>query len=148
MQYRPDIVLTDRAGMAVATVEVKALHDASTHNATRYMRNLLVHGITPHARYVMLITPGAGYLWNTPQAALKESPPAFTFPMERIIRHYLPAADGSTTIRGFLLESVAAQWLSDLADGIVVDADVTERLRDAGFVDAVGEGQVSVRASA
>lgn len=143
MQYRPDIVLTDASGAAIAIVEVKALGAAGTQTATRYLRNLLAHGVVPHARYALLITPESGYLWRTPDEVVRESAPRLTFPMGSITQHYLPPGSSAALVPDLVLQSIAAQWLSDLADGIIVDRAVTDSLRDAGFLDAVRHAQVN-----
>ena len=146
MQYRPDIVISDRFGAPIAIVEVKALNGASVQTATRYMRNLLAHGVAPLARYVLLITADTGYLWQTPEEVLHESAPSLTFPMRRIVQHYLPSGDGSTPVRDLVLEATVKAWLSDLVDGIVVDDEVTSILRESGFLDAVRGGLVNAQA--
>jgi hypothetical protein len=146
MQYRPDIVISDPSGAAAAIVEVKALRDADLRDATRYLRNLLAHGVVPHARFALLITPEMGYLWSTPAAVLEEALPALTFPMDQIVQHYLPEIDEPTPVRGLVLESIVRQWLLDLADGITIDDSVTRSLRAAGFLDAVQDGQVTTHA--
>jgi hypothetical protein len=148
MQYRPDIVISDRFGAAIAIVEVKALNGAGVQTATRYLRNLLVHGLAPHTGYVLLVTPDRGYLWRRPEDVLHESPPALTFPMDRITRHYLPPDNGTTPVRDLVLEAIVQQWLSDLADGIVVDDEVTASLREVGFLSAVRDGLVDAYARA
>jgi len=146
MQYRPDIVISDRSGAATAIIEVKALSSADVQTATRYLRNLLAHGLVPHARYILLITADTGYLWSTPEAVLSESPPALTFPMDRIMQHYLPSDGGPTPVRGLVLESIVHQWLLDLTDGITVDDRVTSGLRESGFLNAVRDGLVHAQA--
>jgi hypothetical protein len=146
MQFQPDIAISDRTGSPIAIIEVKALKDASVRNATRYLRNLLSHGIAPRVRYVMLITPTAGYVWTSPNAVLEEATPALSFSIERIIRHYLPSEEPDS-VRDLVLEAIARQWLWDLTDGIEVDPDVTDRLRGAGLLSAVRDGEVSAPAS-
>ncbi|MGH2587220.1 MAG: hypothetical protein ACRDJE_20080 [Dehalococcoidia bacterium] len=146
MQYRPDIVIFDRSGAATAIIEVKVLSGADIPTATRYLRNLLAHGVVPHARYVLLITPDMGYLWSAPEAVLHESSPSLIFPMDRIVQHYLPADGGPTPVRDLVLESIVQQWLLDLADGVVVDDRVTSSLRESGFLNAVRDGLVSAQA--
>jgi hypothetical protein len=145
VQYRPDIVIADRSGEATAIIEVKALSDSSVQAATRYLRNLLAHGVVPHARYALLITPDVGYLWSSPEAVLHESVPSLAFPMDRITRHYLPSDGGSTLVRDLVLESIVKQWLSDLADGAIVDEQTTSALRDSGFLDVVRNGQITMQ---
>lgn len=147
MQYRPDIVISDRSGMAVAIIQVRALADASAQTATRYMRNLLAHGFVPHARYVLLITPDTGYLWPSPEAVLHESAPTLTFSMDGITRHYLPSDGSSTPVRDLVLDAIATQWLWDLTDGVTVDDGVTSNLRESGFLSAVQGGLVKVQAT-
>ena len=145
MQYRPDIVLTDRSGTTAAIVEVKTLR-GGVQTATRYLRNLLTHGVMPHARYVLLVTPDSGYLWRAPDEVLHEAVPSLTFPMARITQHYLQSDSGPAPVREVVLESIVKQWLSDLADGIAVDHDVTSSLREIGFLDAVRDGMVDSEA--
>jgi hypothetical protein len=146
MQYRPDIVISDPSGAAIAIIEVKALNGAGIQTATRYLRNLLAHGVAPNARYILLITPDTGYLWQTPEAVLHESAPSLTFPMDRIIQHYLPSSGGPTPVRDLVLQSIVRQWLSDLADGISVDHEVSRILHDSGFLGAVRNGSVNAQA--
>lgn len=146
MQYRPDLVISDRRGTPTALVEVKTLSGGDVRTATRYLRNLFAHGMAPSARFVLLVTPETAYLWNTPEAILQESAPAFTFPMERITRRYLQPDGRDGPVRERVLESVVTQWLSDLADGMSVDDEVTSILREAGFLDAVSEGLVDASA--
>ncbi|MGI8550396.1 MAG: hypothetical protein ACR2PL_06290 [Dehalococcoidia bacterium] len=148
MQYRPDIVISDRSGVAVAMIEVKALSGASVETATRYLRNLLAHGVAPRVGYVLLITADTGYLWSTPEAVLHEPAPSLTFPMDRITRHYLPDSGPSTLVGDLVLESIVKVWLSDLADGAVVDVGVTSSLRETGFLNAVRDGLVNAYATA
>jgi len=99
MQYRPDIVISDSSGSAIAIIEVKALNNADVQTATRYVRNLIAHGMAPHADYVMLVTPVTGYLWTTLKSVSNDSPPALTFPMHGITENYLPHDSDSTQIR-------------------------------------------------
>ena len=146
MRYRPDIVISDRFGSATAIVEVKALNGAGAQTATRYLRNLLAHGVVPHARYVLLVTPDRGYLWLTPEAVLQESDPSLSFPMDRIVQHYLPSDGSPTQVRGLVLEPIVQQWLLDLADGITVDDRVTSSLSESGFLNAVRDGLVNAQA--
>lgn len=141
MEYRPDLVIFDRAGAPAALVEVKSL-SSSVETATRYLRNLFTHGMTPLAQFVVLVTPETGYIWETPEAILRELPPAFTFPMARITRHYL-RPDDLDPVRERILESIVTQWLSDLADGKSVDDEVTSILQHAGFVAAIRGGLVA-----
>lgn len=148
MQYRPDIVISDRFGTPVAIIEVKALNGAGTHTATRYLRNLLAHGVVPQARYVLLITQDTGYLWTTPEAVLREAIPALTFPMDRITQHYLRSQDGRAPIDDLVLEPIVRLWLSNLADGITVDDAVTSSLQRAGFLNAVRNGLIDAPALA
>lgn len=148
MQYQPDIVILDRSGAAVAIVEVKALSGAGVQSGTLYLRNLFAHGVVPYARYALLITPHEGYLWSSPEEVLQQSAPSLTFPMGRIVRHYLPSEDGnSMPVRDLVLESIVKQWLSDLADGIDVDDSVTSSLRESGFLNAIRDGLVDEHAS-
>jgi hypothetical protein len=147
MQYRPDIVISDRSGVPAAIVQVKALTDATAQIATRYVRNLLSHGVVPSARYVLLITPDIGYLWASPEAVLRGTAPSLTFPVAPITRSYLPSDDGVQSVGELVLESIVEQWLFDLADGVVVDDQVTSSLREAGFLDAVRDGQITVHTS-
>lgn len=148
MQYQPDIVISDRFGAAVAIIEVKALVGTDAQVATRYLRNLLAHGIAPSARYILLITPDTGYLWLTPEAVLTESGPSLIFHMNRIVAHYLPPDDEAGPVRGLVLEAIVKLWLSDLADGTIVDEQVTRGLRESGFLDAVRDGRVTAQAFA
>lgn len=148
MQYRPDIAIFDPSGVATAIVEVKAFRGGDIRDGTRYLRNLLAHGVVPHARYALLITPDTGYLWSTPAAVLEEGSPALTFPMDRIVRHYLPANAEPSSVRDLVLESIVQQWLLDLADGITIDDSVTRSLRESGFLDAVRDGRVTAHAPA
>ena len=147
MNYRPDVVVSDRSGTVTAIVEVKALTGAGVQTATQYLRNLLAHGRAPVARFVLLITPDMGYLWTTPDAILQGARPAYTFPMAGIIQHYLPPDGRQASLRELVLESIIAQWLSDVADGVSVDDEVASVLRASGFLDAVLDGRVSVHAS-
>jgi hypothetical protein len=147
MNYRPDVVISDPSGTVTAIVEVKALSGASIQTATRYLRNLLAHGRAPFARFILLVTPDTGYLWTTPDAILREASPAYTFPMAGIIQHYLPPDGRQTPVRELVLESIIAQWLADVADGVAVDDEVASVLRASGFLDAVRDGRVSVSAS-
>lgn len=146
MQYRPDIAISDPSGAAVAIIEVKALSGADVRTAARYLRNLLAHGVMPYARYTLLITADAGYVWSTPDTVMHEAAPLLTFPMDCIVRHYLPGDDGSVPIRDLVLEFIAEQWLEDLADGIVVDDRMTSSLQAAGFLHAVRGGLVHAQA--
>ena len=145
MQFQPDIVMFDRFGLAVAVIEVKALSSTGVGAAASYLRNLFTHGVAPSARFALLITPDEGYLWSTPEAVLRHSTPSLTFPMRRIVQHYLPAESESIPVRDLVLESIVKQWLSDLADGIEVDESVTRSLRESGFLDAVRDGLVDAR---
>lgn len=147
MQYWPDILISDRFGAPVAIIEVKALNGAGVQTATRYLRNLLAHGVVPPARYVLLITQDMGYLWSTPGAVIDEAAPSLAFPMDRIVQHYLRADGSSTPVRDLVLESIVQQWLADLADGIVVDDRVTSSLREAGFLQALRDGLVNAHVS-
>jgi hypothetical protein len=147
MRYRPDIVISDRSGAAVAIIQVRALADGSVQTATRYMRNLLSHVVEPHARYVLLITREAGYLWSSMEAVLHESAPTLTFPMDRITRYYLRSDDGSSPVGEIVLDAIATQWLWDLTDGITVDEQVTSSLRETGFLSVVQDGLVKVQAT-
>ena len=147
MQYRPDIVISDRSGAAVAIIEVKAL-SGGVRTAARYLRNLFAHGVLPHARFALLITADTGYLWSAPDAVRREAAPSLTFPMDRVVQHYLPADRGSTPVRDLVLESVVERWLADLADGIVIDARVESSLQEAGFLHAVRDSLVNVLAPA
>ncbi|MHB8576971.1 MAG: hypothetical protein ACYDCQ_16785, partial [Dehalococcoidia bacterium] len=142
MQYHPDIVIADRFGSVVAMIEVKDLNGVGVQTATRYLRNLLTHGVVPHARYALLITPDTGYLWSTPDAVLREEAPSLSFPMHSIVQYYLPADVDPTPVSDLVLEPIVEQWLMDLADGIVVDDRVTRGLREAGFLQAVRDGLV------
>ena len=147
MQYQPSIMVSDRSGVPTGMIEVKTLGDTRVQTATRYMRNLLSHGVVPHARYVLLITPDTGYLWPSPEAVLRGSAPSLTFPTAPIVRHYLPSDGGPQSARDFVLESIVEQWLIDLADGVLMDDQVTSPLLESGFLDAVRDGNVTARTS-
>lgn len=147
MQYQPDIVISDRSGVAIAIIVVKAINNVTTQIATRYMRNLLSHGIPPRARYLLLITEGAGYLWLSAEAVLRESAPSLIFPMDQIVRHYLPSNGESTSVGDLVLEAVVEAWLFDVTDGFIVDDQVANSLRQTGFLDAVRDGLVNTHAT-
>jgi len=148
MQYQPDVVIVDRSGAAAAIVEMKALNGATVQTATRYLRNLLAHGAVPRARYVLLITPEMGYVWSDPAQVLRQAAPALTFPMNRIVGHYLPADRDRTPMRDLVLEPIVRQWLADLADGVAVDERVESSLSEIGFLNAVRGGLVNAQSPA
>lgn len=143
MPLQPDIVISDRSGATAAAIEVKALTGADAQTAARYLRNLVAHGALPLARFVLLVTPQTGYLWSTPGEILRAAGPSLTFPMERIIEHFMPAAPDSRPVGDLVLESIVVLWLEELTDGIIVYAAVAKSLEDTGFLGAVRGGRVS-----
>ncbi len=144
-QYRPDIIITDQFGATLAIIQVKSFTGVDVKNASQYMRNLLAHGVVPSARFTMLVTADTGYLWGAPAAVVREAAPLLLFPIDPILRHFLPGRDFQRPIGGDFLETITRFWLEDLTDGRAVDDQVDSSLRDAGFLQAVCKSQVSER---
>jgi hypothetical protein len=137
-QPRPDFLIKNAHGDAVAVVEVKN-PEVLTAPAAVAARNQLAHGVWPQTlQYIAVLSQNRGFLFR-----LGADPrPVAEFPMIDVVRRYYPAAMPEQRFRGAELEIIVQQWLRELAGGVSGGEEAVRALSEAGFVDAVRGGQI------
>jgi hypothetical protein len=129
----------------VALVEVKNLKELSADTAAAIRRNLVAHSdLGLRSPFFMLLSQDVGYLWDQRSVPNQlEAVPTTEFPMEPVVRRYLPSFVHGPRLRGSQLELAVNQWLSDLAAGAIARVEAPERaLLGSGFLDMIRGGRV------
>lgn len=147
-----DLALYDRAGRLIAIVEVKNKQGTSPEWATKFRRNLLVHGGYPQANFFLLVTPDLLYIWKNPDTAPPLVQPTYELDAQPLFAPYFERAGISPSdINGQAFELVIAAWLGDLVRSEEQREALTEGLRvlaESGFLTAVRDGRIEYEEAA
>src|SRR5438128_4830007 len=142
-QYRPDLVISDRAGRPVAMVELKNRQDLRRDIAVQLRRNLAAHGALGSAPYFLMLSQDTGYLWKDARSQDLLAPPSQEFPMRAVVAQYSPRASSSDRLRESEFAALAFRWLQSLTESIDGTRDAAEvSLKEAGLLDAMRGGSV------
>jgi hypothetical protein len=116
---RTDLVVQAANGDVLALVEVKNREHLTPEIAEAYRENVLGHGPGNWwSRFFMLVSQDVGYLWDHgAHPGATETRPATVFPMEPVVRFYLPSLVDRGRLSGAELELAVSQWLWALAYG-------------------------------
>lgn len=115
---RPDITVSDSAGLPVLAVEVKARWDKGADWASQLWSNLRAHGFGPPSEYFLIVTLDLVFLWrhgNQDVAPSRE--PDLVVPTSDILGPRLSDLDSpSERIGEAALEHLVASWLATIVN--------------------------------
>lgn len=110
---RPTILIQSPQGFPIAVVEVKNRQNLYRDVATDLRRNLVNYGVPSQVPYFMLLSQDVGFLWKGSKSENLDEPPAYEFPMDKVVKRYLELED-NRRIYGVVLELLVQQWLNEL----------------------------------
>lgn len=144
--FRPDILIQSPEDLPIAVVEVKNRQDLTREVATALRRNIIIHSLLPQTPFFLLISQEVGFLWKS--AASPNAPPAYEFPMSKVVTRYLKREPGER-LYGIELEFLVLQWLNDLASGKLKTSEEPEKtLALAGFNESIREATITIEQAA
>lgn len=147
-----DLALYDRAGRLIAIVEVKNKQSTSPEWATKFRRNMLVHGGYSQAAFFLLVTPDRLYIWKNAGTAPPLVQPTYELDAQPLFAPYFERAGISPgDISGQAFELVVTAWLGDLVRSEEQQEVLTEGLRilaESGFLTAVRDGRIEYEEAA
>src|SRR5438105_8323585 len=148
MKLRADILVQNPDGHPIAVIEVKNRQHLSRDIAVELHSNIIANGLPHQIPYFLLLSQDTGFLWsNMGRQGLNPSP-TLEFPMNDVIRRYLPKLDTKERLRDAELEFLIIQWLIDLTGGAQDDNQEPERsLALANFLDSIRGAMVVAEAS-
>ena len=110
-----DISVYDKNGHLILAVEVKRKLNASVEWATRFRRNILVHGLLPDTKFFLLATPDRFFLWKDAGMDLLLREPTYVADPRAILSPYFERAGVTVDdISSYSLELIIVSWLSIL----------------------------------
>lgn len=134
---RPDILIRSPQGYPIAFVEVKNRQNMYRDVATELRRNLVHSGVPSQVPYFMLLSQDVGFLWKGTKSENLDEPPAYEFPMDKVVRRYLELED-NRRIYGVVLELLVQQWLNDLTTSSQEPTEEPEKtLALSGFNESI-----------
>jgi hypothetical protein len=137
MSYRPDIVVTDENGTAVAWVEVKAIRQNGAYEYAEFFEAATKGGPPKDLRFFMLVTLAEISLWDLSHSEkIVERFGANLASYSMGLPRYLSSrTEGHPTYRE-MLAGIVFQWLLHLRAFGADESDTAERmLREKGFVE-------------
>lgn len=144
--FRPDILIQSPEDLPIAVVEVKNRQDLTREVATALRRNIIIHSLLPQTPFFLLISQDVGFLWKS--AASPDAPPAYEFPMGKVVSRYLNREPGER-LYGIELEFLVLQWLNDLASGKLKTIEEPEKtLALAGFLESIRDATITIEQAA
>ena len=144
--FRPDILILSPEDLPIAVVEVKNRQDLTREVATALRRNIIIHSLLPQTPFFLLISQDVGFLWKS--VASPNAPPAYEFPMSKVVTRYLKREPGER-LYGIELEFLVLQWLNDLASGKLKTSEEPEKtLALAGFNESIREATITIEQAA
>jgi hypothetical protein len=142
--FQPDLVIKDPDGRPIAVVEVKNRQDLSSDIAIEMRRNMLRRGLPAQVPYFLLLSQDVGYLWRESRQDNPDAPPAYEFPMDKVVKRYSHREPGQR-LYGTELELLVLQWLTNLSTKPQKMIEEPERtLELAGFNDSIKEAMVLI----
>ncbi len=131
--FQPDLVIKGLKGDLIAIIEIKNMLDLSRDEAIEIRRDLLEYGFPNQAPYFLLLSQDIGFLWKESQKERSDIPPAYEFPMDKIVERYTKRKPGQR-LYGSELELLVLQWLLHLAVKPQQEAEEPEKtLALSGF---------------
>ncbi len=112
--FQPDLVIKNVEGKPIAVIEVQGRQDLTLDVAMEIRRNMLDSGLPAHIPYFLLLSQDHGFLWQDSQTGTSDVPPAYDFPMDKIISRY---SNRNPEQRLFAteLELLVLHWLTNLS---------------------------------
>jgi len=147
-----DLALYDRAGRLVAIAEVKNKQGISPEWATKFRRNMLVHGGDSQADFFLLVTPDRLYIWKNAGTTPPLMQPTYELDAQPLFAPYFERAGISPSdISGQAFELVVTAWLGDLVRSDEQREALTEGqpvLAESGFLTVVRDGRIEYEEAA
>lgn len=141
--HRADLLISDRAGNPVATVELKNRKDMSRDVAVEFRRNLAAHGALESTPYFLLLSQDAGYLWRNAAPGDLLALPSAEFPMRAVVERYSPRRAWSKRLRESEFSALIFRWLQSLTQPLVAARDPAETTLDRlGLLEAMRGGAI------
>ncbi len=134
---RPDILVRNPEGDPIAVIEVENLKDLSRDEAIELRHNLIEYGIPSHVPYFLLLSQDVGFLWKGTYHESLDAPPAYEFPMDKVVTRYSNKNPGER-LYGAELEVLVLQWLTNLAMKPQMNSEEPEKtLALSGFNESI-----------
>lgn len=146
LAFRPNILIATPSGYPIAIVEVGNRQNLTAEVAIELRSNLIAHGLLPQIPYFLLVSQDTGFLWRGTSESSPDAPPAYEFPMDKVVARYFRGAVNRRLLN-MSLELIVYQWLLDIAEGVQEPTEEPERaLAAAGFIQAIRGAVVSAEA--
>ncbi len=147
MKFRADILVQSPDGRPIAVIEVKNRQHLSRDVAID-LHSIMADGLPHLIPYFLLISQDTGFLWNEIGRKRLNTSPTLEFPMNDVVRRYLPEVSMQERLRDTELELIVLQWLIDLTGGIQEANQEPERsLALANFLNSIRGAMVVAEAS-
>lgn len=146
-----DVAVYGPDGKLQLVVEIKNRLGASAGWASDMRRNLLSHGVIPHAPYFLLALPDFFYLWVDVRSA-DAAPPDYQIEASEILAPYLSQSTKPLNeLSGYGLELIVTSWLQDVVRTELQRDAVGPNLQwlfESGLYEAITRGSVAIEAIA
>jgi hypothetical protein len=144
MRLEYDIVVEAPDRTRVLVVECKRTKESSDVGATKWRRNLQVHGLNVDSEFFLLAFPTKLFLWKAGTPA--HANPDFSAPSMPVLKRYLGrVADQPRAPLPESLEIAFSTWLSDLANGVRkpdASSEPERMLVQSGLLERIKGGRV------
>jgi hypothetical protein len=142
--FRPDLVIKSPEGSAIAAIEVENLQGLSSSEATEMRSSLLKQGLPAQIPYFLLLSQEVGFLWKKSPQDSPDAPPAYKFPMDKVISRY-SVREAGQWLYGTELEDVVLEWLMYLSlEWLEVAEEPEKTLALSGFNDVIKGAEVLI----
>src|SRR5207253_2266346 len=108
----------------------------------------MADGLPHQIPYFLLLSQDTGFLWNEIGQRRLNTSPTLEFPMNDVVRRYLPNVNTKERLRGTELEFLVLQWLIDLTGGAQeANQEPEKSLALTNFLDSIRGATVIAEAS-
>src|SRR6266567_4257762 len=83
-----DILIRNSEGDPIAIVEVRNRQNLSRDAAIEMRHNIVAGGLPTNVPYFLLLSQEVGFLWKGQQQDNLDAPPAYEFPMDKVVTRY------------------------------------------------------------